>query len=170
MSGGDPGPAKPDGLCSEGVCPDGLLCAITLDPTSLPRNRYFWVYSEARARRAHGRAYSLRRLSDDIMERLARYPCSVAEEGRGLRIAYRDEALTLVRRIHLGALETSLLRLLLARGATHVPALLRASHVDRLRVAAALERIRRHPRLPDPSGWGDVLSPMDPATPSNTTE
>jgi hypothetical protein len=149
------------------------MCAIALDPDSLPRNRYFWVYEQARARRAHGRAYALRRLHEQLVQLFGRTApaMTIGEEERGVRIAYRDEGLSLIRRIHLSPLETSLLRLLLARDVVELPPLLQAHPLDRLRVAAALERIRTYPGLPDPSGWRDVLAPLAPAAaPSNTTE
>lgn len=157
---------------SSSPCPDGLLCAIALDPESLPRNRYFWVYAEARARRAHGRAYSLRRLVRQLVELLGKKDVlmMIGEEDRGVRIAYRDESLALVRRIHLGALEASLVRLLLFRAGGPAPEPLRVKDVDRRRVAAALAKIRNHPELPDPRGWIDRLPIVAPGAASNTTE
>lgn len=157
---------------SPSPCPDGLLCAIALDPQSLPRNRYFWVYAEARARRAHGRAYSLRRLYRQLVGLLSKEDVlmMIGEEDRGVRIAYRDESVALVRRIHLGALEASLIRLLLFRAGVQVPEPLRVEDGDRQRVAAALQKIRTHPDLPDPSGWIDRLPVIVPGEASNTTE
>lgn len=159
-------------VCSASPCPDGLLCAIALDPESLPRNRYFWVYAEPRARRAHGRAYSLRRLNRQLVELLKNdhVLMMIGEEDRGVRIAYRDESLALVRRIHLGGLEASLIRLLLFRAGVQAPEPLRVRDGDRRRVAAALQKIRTHPDLPDPSGWIDRLPVIAPGVASNTTE
>lgn len=149
------------------------MCAITLDPSSVPRNRFFWVYEEPRARRAHGRAHALRRLYEHLADRFRRgsSPVTIQDHDRGLLVAYRDDVLALHRRVHLTPLETSLLRLLLARDVLSLPPLLQAGHGDRLRVASALDRLRTFPGLPDPSGWRDVLAPLSPAAdPSNTTE
>jgi len=163
------GPATPHAE----PCPEGLLCALALDPESVPRNRYFWVYEEPRARRAHGRAHALRRLRGQLAQMLRSQAAAfhVREQESGLCITYRDEGLELTRRVHLRTLEISLLRLLLARDGVPVPALLQPGAQDRARVAASLLRIRMHPRLPEPSGWQDVLAPLAPATQaSNTTE
>ena len=149
------------------------MCALTLDPASLPRNRFFWVYEEPHARRAHGRAHALRRLYAHLSVRFRQSALrvSIQDEERGLFIVYRDEMLALNRRLHLTQLEASLLRLLLARDEVPLPPLLQAGHSDRLRVASALERLRAFPGLPDPSGWRDILAPLAPAAePSNTTE
>jgi hypothetical protein len=94
----------------------------------------------------------------------------IGEEDRGVRIAYRDESLALVRRIHLGGLEASLIRLLLFRAGVQAPEPLRVRDGDRRRVAAALQKIRTHPDLPDPSGWIDRLPVIAPGVASNTTE
>ncbi len=145
--------------------PDGLLCAVALDPQSVPRNRFFWVYAEPRARRAHARAHALRRLYGQLVPLLrARQPVGATEQDRGLRIVYRDETLSLVRTLHLGALEASLLRLLL-RQVPDVPECLRAVDGDRRRVLAALSKVRGHSGLPPPSEWLDALvrSQQDPA-------
>lgn len=153
---------------ARGPSPEGLLCAIALDPTSLPRNRYYWVYADVGARRAHGRAYALRRLREELVDLAC--PFTVVEEERGILIAYRDAALSLLRRVHLSALEASVLRVLLARQDVRVPALLRVNSDDRRRVASALGQVRGYPGLPDPAGWDDILEPIPLAPPSNTTE
>lgn len=137
--------------------PDGLLCAVALDPQSVPRNRFYWVYAEPRARRAHARAHALRRLYRQLVPMLRDgKPIGAVEQDRGLRIVYRDEPLSLVRTLHLGALEASLLRLLL-RPLPDVPACLREVDGDRRRVMAALSNVRGHPGLPPASEWLDAL-------------
>ena len=139
-------PATPEAL---GLCPDGLLCAITLRPGLFPRNRYFSVYTEPRARRAHGSAYALRRLSNEVIRLLhdESVMLFVTATELGVRIAYRDEALSMRRRISLGSLETSLLRVMLARGRAPVPPMLRVAPHDRARIRAALRRLRGYPGL-----------------------
>lgn len=101
----------------EGVCPDGLLCALALDPCSIPRNRYFLLYTAPDARAAHRRAAMLRRVRT-LVERVmdaGSTSMQVEQDADGLRLQYRDEALALQRSIWLGPLEASLLRCMLAR-------------------------------------------------------
>jgi hypothetical protein len=125
---------------SEAVCPDGLLCALALDPCSVPRNRHFLLYTAPPARAAHRRAGALRRLRRLVAEMLhsGRPHIEIQEQDGGLRLDYHDESLALQRAIALGPLEASLLRCMLGDGASG-PLSPRAD--DRERVRAALRTV-----------------------------
>ena len=135
-----PRKARAPALPSEAVCPDGLLCALALDPCSVPRNRHFLLYTAPPAREAHRRAGALRRLRRLVAEMLrsGQPRIDLHEHDGGLRLHYRDESLALQRAIALGPLEASLLRCMLGDGAAS-PWTPRAE--DRERVRAALETV-----------------------------
>lgn len=123
--------------------PESLLCALALDPSLLSRNRNFALYTAPAMRRSHARAVSLRALARDI----ASWPpvhspvLQLLESDRAVEIVYHDEALALTRRVPLDPLETSLLKVLVARRTPSPPALLRAGPEDLQRVSDALARI-----------------------------
>ena len=122
-------------------CPDGLLCALALDPCSVPRNRWFQLYTAPPARAAHRRAGSLRRLRGTLLAILrtgsVQLVCVASEAGLALR--YHDQSLSLQRTVSLTELEASVLRCLMADDA--VPPELTPGTVDRDRVRAALRTL-----------------------------
>ena len=135
-----PRKARAPAVPSEAVCPDGLLCALALDPCSVPRNRHFLLYTAPPARAAHRRAGALRRLRRLVADMLqSGFPrMEIHEHDGGLRLHYQDESLALQRAISLAPLEASLLRCMLGDGATG-PWSPRAG--DRERVRAALQTV-----------------------------
>jgi hypothetical protein len=137
-----------DPPCRLAIRPDALLCAVALEPQGISRNRFFWAYSEPKARRAHARALSLRRLVQQIAPLLSERSAhvTVAETDRGFRMTYRDERLALRRTVHLTPLEASLVRLMLPNFPL-LPEVLRQRDEDRTRVLTALRGLLGSPEL-----------------------
>jgi len=118
--------------------PDGLLCAAALHPDRLSRNRHFSLFADPAFRRAHARAQSLRSLARTLRARHGRDVC-IEPHGDRTHLVYRDEEISLTRRVDLDALELSVLRVLVAEAALPAEAL-RAIESDRQRVREALVR------------------------------
>ena len=144
--------------------PDGLQCVVFLDPGSVSRNRFFSVYADPKARRAHARAHALRRLFRRIIGMIVDGRCpEVVAQDSGLRIGYRDDGLSLVRTVHLGVLDASLFRVLLGielrhRGFSQIlPACLRETEGDRACVIASLDTVLGLLGLPRAVDWLDAL-------------
>ena len=135
-----PRKARRNAPAPEAVCPDGLLCALALDPCSVPRNRHFLLYTAASARAAHRRAGALRRLKRLVsdMLQLGAPPIDIDEHEGGLRLRYHDQTLSLHRAVALGPLEASLLRCMLGHNAIGQ---LSPEQQDRERVRAALRTV-----------------------------
>jgi hypothetical protein len=119
------------------------MCALALDPALLSRNRNFALYTAPAMRRSHARAVSLRALARDI----ALWPpvqtpvLQLVEAEQAVEVVYRDESLSLTRRVPLDPLELSVLKVLVGMRMPEPPALLRADACDSARVRDALARI-----------------------------
>ena len=78
------------------------------------------------------------------------------EQNEDIEIVLREEALSLVRTMHLGPLDASLFRLLLQAKAEDVaglPSCLRETASDRMRVEASLSKVVGPLQLPQASMW-----------------
>jgi hypothetical protein len=124
--------------------PDALVCALSLDPAVLSRNRHFALYTSPAMRRAHGRARALRLLARDLRQveprELTRLELREAP-GCAVHLVYRDSAASLTRRVVLEAFEVSLLKLLVAARGHSPPHRLSATDADRDEIRARLGRI-----------------------------
>jgi len=117
---------------------DSVRCAAALEPERLSRNRHFSLLSHPTLRQAHSRAQSIRHLA-----RLLRATAHAFDDlhlekyGPRTHLVYRDDAISLTRRIALEPLELSLLRVLVG-GAAPGAAALQPSEPDHQRVHVAL--------------------------------
>ena len=117
---------------------DGLLCALVLAPSAMPRNRFFPLFASADARRARSRAAQLRATIRHLVGR-NRFAIELTELGANgdgvVQMRYRLPEIKLERSIWFDQLELSLLRLAIDRIA---PALVpdRRQADDRLGVLA----------------------------------
>ena len=123
--------------------PEALLCALALDPSLLSRNRNFALYTVSAMRRSHARAVALRALARDIASwSPPRLPVlALVESDVAVELMYRDDSLSLTRRVPLDLLELALLKVLVARRTSCAPAALCAREVDLRRVREALRPI-----------------------------
>lgn len=93
--------------------PEALLIALVLVPTSYPRNRFFELYREPRARRARRRAGALRAMLEELQTGATEL--RVAPWGSGFEVRYAMPELAAVRRARVDAIELTLLAAVLRR-------------------------------------------------------
>lgn len=124
------------------VDPEALLCALVLAPRTFPRNRFFEMYEDLRARRAWRRASRIRGMIRQLSGTRGHLPAEVIgeqvmDDGRVI-LRYRVPHLGFTRTTALSALEASLLRYALHR-ARQAP----LDAADQRRVHDALRRLGR---------------------------
>ena len=117
---------------------DSVLCAAALEPERLSRNRHFSLFSHPALRKAHSRAQSLRHLARLLRATAHAFDdLHLEKHGPRTHLVYRDDAISLTRRIALEPLELSLLRVLIGGAAPGADAL-QPSEPDHRRVHVAL--------------------------------
>lgn len=124
---------------------EALAGMIALCPRLLSRNRAFSFYAEPARRRAHRRGHAIRRLSASLSEALPEVHNTVksAQKGSCLFVSYADASLSYSRTVCLSPVESSALRILLARSRVGVGGL-DASAEDRRLLRACLRVVRGH--------------------------
>jgi hypothetical protein len=132
----------------------GLLCALTLAPTTYARNRFYALFTESSARRTRSRAAHLRTIvrhftHDNPRAELAEL--AELEDGT-FRLRYVLRRLKLKRSSVLDRLELSLVRFTIARrmkpGSEPMPAALVVSSDDRALVFGAIAKLGEKLVLP----------------------
>jgi hypothetical protein len=123
---------------------DALVAALTLDPSTFSRNRFFELYRSQTMQRARRRAARLRSLVRLLAVAGAEVAREALADGEHL-VRVRVPALGLERTVRLTELEASLLEYLVARLRGEP---LAESDVDRLRVEACLSSLAGEPLHP----------------------
>lgn len=121
--------------------PEGLLCALALDPSTLSRNRNFALYAATALRRVHSRARALRSLARAASAPAAGRTIEVERSGEAVRVVLRDASLALTRRVLLEPLELSVLKILVSRRAPQPDPALAPEPQDLQSASEALARI-----------------------------
>jgi hypothetical protein len=150
------------------VDPEALLVALVLAPATFSRNRFFSLYADPEARRVRRRAALLRSIVRQLVGGAGRAGLAPAACG-GALLTYDVPSLGLKRTAALDALELSVVRFAVARGATPplddhdgrcppgpaadvstLPRALFPEPADTSRIERALARL-----LPEDGGRGD---------------
>jgi hypothetical protein len=122
--------------------PEGLLCALALDPATLSRNRNFALYATQPLRRVHGRARALRSLARAASMPSVDRTVEVERSGDSVVLVLRSASLAFTRRAMLDPLELSLLKVLVSRAPRQTVSSLEAAAHDLQTVTEALARVR----------------------------